>query len=124
MRRVAYGFLFLLAGILFPVLIWVALFVAMRKPLLHSMRRFASAVLALLAGIFFPILIWVGFGVAVKQWVQERTFGREPVRTVGDILAAAGLKIQWETPGARSAAAVFAKPPMSEIRELLARTGL
>ena len=41
MRRVAYTLLFLLAGILMPVLIWVAFFVAIRRPLVLSLRQLA-----------------------------------------------------------------------------------
>ncbi len=125
MKRVGYGVLFLLVGVLFPVLIWVALFAAIREPLLQAMRRVASAILALLAGIFFPLLIWVGLVVALRQWVRERIFQREPGHTVAEILAAARLPIQWAPTADESvAAAVFLKHPMSEIQELLARAEL
>ena len=59
MKRVAYAALFLLAGILFPVLIWVGLFVAIHQPLVRAARRIGSVVLALLLSILTPILIWV-----------------------------------------------------------------
>ena len=56
---------------------------------------------------------------------QRKAIRREPGRTVAEILAAAGLPIQWQTTGDKSlAAAVFAKRPMSEIQELLARAEL
>ncbi|MBA7628765.1 hypothetical protein ES703_36260 [subsurface metagenome] len=89
------------------------------------MKRVAYAVLFLLAGVLFPILIWVGLGVAMSQWVRERRLEREPGRTVGEILVAAGFPIQWAaTADEPVAAAVFLKRPMSEIQELLARAGL
>ncbi len=89
------------------------------------MRKVASILLALLAGVLFPILIWIGFGVAVYQRLCERSFQREPARTLGEILAAAGLEIQWEFSEGRSPAVpVFTKRRMSEIRELLTRAGL
>ena len=71
MKRVAYVALFFLAGILFPFLIWVALFVAIREPLLRAMRRFVSLVLTLLAGMLAPFLIWVGVTVAIRElWLR------------------------------------------------------
>ncbi len=89
------------------------------------MKRIGYSVLFLLAGVLFPVLIWVGLGVAVRQWLRERMLQREPGRTIGEILAAAGLPIQWETTGDKPlAAAVFVKCPVSEIQELLARAGL
>ncbi len=125
MKRVGYGVLFLLVGVLFPVLIWVALFVAIREPLLRAMRRVACAALGLLTGVFFPLLIWVGLGVAVRQWMRERTLQWEQGSTVGVILAAAGLSVQWAAAEDRAPeVAVFPKRPMPEIRELLARAGL
>ncbi len=125
MKHIGYSVLFLLVGILFPVLIWVALFATIREPLLRAMRRVAWAALGLLTGIFFPLLIWVGLGVAVRHWMREMVLQREPGRPVAEILAAAGLPIQWETTGDKSlAAAVFVKCPVSEIHELLARVGL
>ena len=76
MKRVAYAALFFLAGILFPVLIWVGLFVAIRQPLVRAARRVGSVMLALLLGMLAPILIWVGFGVAIRQlllrWWERR----------------------------------------------------
>lgn len=124
MKRVGHILLFLLVGILFPVLIWVALFVAIREPLLQAMKRVAWAALGLLTGIFFPLLIWVGLGVAVKQWMQERKLQREPGRAIAEILAAAGLPVQWAVEDSALDAAVFLKRPMPEIQGLLARAGL
>ncbi len=125
MRQAGYAALFFMAGILFPVLIWVALVVAIREPLLRTLTRVSYAVLFFLVGIFMPVLIWVGLGVSVNQWVRQSILRQEPARTVGEILAAAGLMIQWEgTGGEAMAAPVFVRQPMSEIRELLARAGL
>ena len=125
MKRAAFGALFFLVAILFPVLIWVGFVVAMRKPLVAVMRRFAYATLFLLVGVFMPILIWVGLGVAVRQWMREWMLQREPGRTVSVILAAAGLSVQWAAAEDRALeAAVFLKRPMPEIRGLLTRAGL
>jgi len=117
MKRVGYGALLLLVGILFPFLIWVALFTAIRETLLRVMRRVAWAALGLLTGILFPLLIWAGLGVAVREWMRERMLQRRPRRTVAEILAAAGLSIQWEATGDKSlAAAAFAELPVQKFR--------
>lgn len=125
MKRVISVILALLAGILFPVLIWVALFVAVRKPLLHVLNRIGSTVLALILGIFFPVLLWVGFGVAAKYKMREWRLRRVSARSIGEILATAKLAIQCETDGGESmASAVFERRPMAEIRQILVRAGL
>lgn len=73
MKRVAYAALVFLAGVLFPVLIWVALFAAIREPLLQAVRRVAHAVFFFLVGIFMPVLIWVVFAVAIRElWLRWR----------------------------------------------------
>ena len=76
MKRVGYAAMFFLAGILFPVLIWVALFVAIRQPLVRAARRVGSVMLALLLGMLAPILIWVGLFLAIRYlllwWREER----------------------------------------------------
>ncbi len=121
MKRAGYGLLFLLGGIFFPILIWAGLASAVAEEG-STMKRAGYALLFLLAGMFFPILIWVGVALSVKEWVRQRTLERQPGRTVGDILAAAGLRVES---GAESlAAAIFVKQPISEIRELLARAEL
>jgi len=87
------------------------------------MKRIAYAALFFLVGIFFPLLIWVALGVALYQWSREMAFRR--LHTVGEILAAAGLPIQWAASGDNSlATAMFPKRPVSEMWELLARAGL
>ncbi len=67
MRRAAFGALFFLVALLFPVLIWVALFVAIRAPLLRAVKRAGYAALFFLAGVSMPLLIWVGFVVAMRK---------------------------------------------------------
>ncbi len=86
MRRVGHIMLALLAGILAPVLIWVAFGVAIRKPLLQwwqrkavlkpatvRQRRFgalgkaSSVLLAFLTTILAPVLIWVALAIAVRE---------------------------------------------------------
>ena len=75
-QRFAYGALFFLAGILFPVLIWIGLFVAIREPMLHVARRVAYGALFFLVGISMPVLIWVGYAVAIRalllRWREEQ----------------------------------------------------
>lgn len=66
-KRVAFAALFFLVAILFPVLIWEALFVAVRQPLLRAAKRAGYASLFLLAGISMPVLIWVGFVAAMRR---------------------------------------------------------
>jgi len=76
MRGFGYGVLFFLAATLMPVLEWVALFIAVRKPLLQAMKRAAYAGLFLLVGIFLPMLIWVAFGIVTRmtllRWWERR----------------------------------------------------
>jgi hypothetical protein len=67
MKRAALGALFFLVAILFPVLIWVALFIVVRKPLLRAMRRAGYAALFFLIGIFMFVLIWAGFVIAMRR---------------------------------------------------------
>ena len=88
-----------------------------------AMKQIAYAALFFLVAIFFPLLIWVALGVALYQWSRETALRR--LRTVGEILAAAGLPIQWAATRDDSlATAVFPKRPVSEMQELLARAGL
>jgi hypothetical protein len=78
-----------------------------------------------MVGIAFPVLIWVGLVVALRQRIQERMPQRERARTIGEILAAAGITIQREPlEGRLVAATVFARQPMTEIQGLLTRAGL
>ena len=92
---------------------------------MRRMRRIGALMLALLAGILVPIVIWVALVAAVIKLVQEWRLKRAPARTVGEILGAAGIAIQWagystlETP----AAAIFMSGPVS-VHELLARADL
>jgi len=89
----------------------------------RAMKRTPYVALFFLVGIFFPLLIWVALGVALYQWSREMALRR--LRTVGEILATAGLPIQWAATGDDSpATAMFPKRPVAEMRELLARAGL
>lgn len=80
MRRVGSVLLALLAGILMPVLIWVALFAAIRQPLLRAVRRVGSVLLALLAGILWPVIAWVALFATIRlmllQWREKRAAKR------------------------------------------------
>ena len=81
--------------------------------------------LALLGGVLIPILTPVALGVAVNQRVREKRLRQEPARTIGQILAAAGLTIQGEATGDKSVAVkVFMQQPVSEIGKLVAKAGL
>lgn len=124
MRRIGSVMLALLAGVLMPVLIWVALFTVVRGPLLRTLERAAFATLALLAGIVYPFLVWVGLAVAVKEWSRRWSSLRTPVRTVGEVLAAAGLAIQWDGPPELRPIPLFLPMPISEVRRVLAEAGL
>jgi len=90
MKRVAYAALVFLAGILFPILIWVALVVVIREPLLRAIGRLALAwrqvattrrairpvayaSLLFLVAILMPVLIWVAFAVVARElWLRWR----------------------------------------------------
>jgi hypothetical protein len=78
MRRFGSVLLAIIAGMLFPVLIWVALFLAIREPLLVAAKRFGSVVLALLAGMLAPVLIWVGCTVTIRELLHRRRESRLP----------------------------------------------
>jgi len=105
MRRVAYVGLFFLAGILMPVLIWVALFVAIRQPLLRAMRRVGYAMLFFLVGILMPVLIWVALVIAMREplcqavprlalrWSQRTASLKRPMRQVVFVMLAFSFAI-------------------------------
>lgn len=78
MKRVALSALFLLAGVLFPILIWVGLFVAIREPVLKVARRIAYGALFILVGISMPVLIWVGNAFAIRYLLRRWREGRLP----------------------------------------------
>ena len=120
-------------ALVIPVVLFPAVFVlylviggsyaAAKQRVDTVVSRAAHAALFFLVGIFFPILIWVGLGIALNRWIRESAV-HQP-RTVGKVLASAGISIRWESPAASSLAmALFVKQPMSEIQELLARAGL
>lgn len=67
MKGAASGALFFLVAILFPVLIWVALFVAVRAPLLRVLKRFGYAALFFLVAVSMSILVWIGLAVAMRK---------------------------------------------------------
>jgi hypothetical protein len=95
---------------------------------MKRMKRFAvgasKVCLALLGVILFPILIWVALGVAVNQRMKEKR-QRRAVPTMGEILTAAGLKINDEaTTDSPVAAKTFNQMPVSEVSEVLAKAGL
>jgi len=125
MERIWTTLLALLAAILFPILIWVGLFVAIRPQLVRMMRRVGGIALILLAAISAPVLIWVGLFVALKEWGQEWQLKRAPSRTIAETLSAAGISIQAarfaeETP----AEVIFAPRAISEIHGIFARAGI
>lgn len=125
MKRLASVSLALLAVVLFPLLIWAALFAATRQPLLQAAKRFGAVLLALLASVSAPILIWVGVGVAAAQRIRERRLELKPFRTIEELLTAAGLRVRSELlEGVAPVELVLARQPLSDIQELIARAGL
>ena len=97
MRRVAYAVLFFFVGILFPVLIWVALAIAIRelllrwrerravlKPATVRQQRFgglgkvATVALAILVAILTPVLIWVALAIAIRELLLQWRGSRLP----------------------------------------------
>jgi len=105
MRRIGYTALFALAGILMPVLIWVALFVAIRQPFLRAMRRVGYAMLFFLVGILMPVLIWVALVIAMREplrqavprlalrWSQRTASLKRPMRQVVFVMLAFSFAI-------------------------------
>lgn len=78
MKRIGTNLLALLAAVLFPLLIWVGLFVAIRPRLARATRRVGSLALVVLAGVFTPVLIWVGLFIALKERFQEWELKQSP----------------------------------------------
>lgn len=125
MRRVLSTLLALLAGILFPVLIWVGLFVAIRPGLVRVASKARGVALALAAAMFVPLLIWIGLFVALKEWVHEWQLQRAPSRTITDIMQAAGLNLQSVPISEEPVADIrFVPRSISEIHDIFARAGL
>ena len=84
-----------------------------------------KVMLALLGGILMPILIWVALGVAISHKMHERAPQRRPAPTIGEILTAAGLKLEGETTtGEPVMAKVFMQQPAPELNKLMAKAGL
>jgi hypothetical protein len=124
MKKVGAALLALLCAVIFPLLIWVGLFIAIRPVLARAMRKVAGPVLALLAGVAAPLLIWVGLFVALKERYQEWQIQRSPSRTIGQLLHDAGISVQRVPyPEDPLVETVFAPRPMTEIHGMLARAG-
>lgn len=125
MKRLRSVLLAFLAGIMAPILIWAGLFVVIRKPLLLSFKRVGAMALAFSAGILAPVLVWVGLIVAVKEHVQVWRLHRAPGRTVSEILADAGLTLEWKTAAQPAPVMGLILPvSMSSIHKLLSVAGL
>ncbi|HEX9896878.1 MAG TPA: hypothetical protein VGA85_04355 [Dehalococcoidales bacterium] len=125
MKRIGANLLALLAAVLFPLLIWVGLFVAIRPRLARVARRVSSLALVFLAGVFAPVLIWVGLFIALKERFQEWELKQSPARTIAEIMEAAGLAIQGAHITEESPADVIFTPrPLSEIHVMFARAGI
>jgi hypothetical protein len=125
MKKVRSVMLALLAAVLAPILIWAGLFVALRRPLLVSFRRLAAVAAALFAAVAAPVLIWVGLLVAVKEHVQVWRLHRAPGRTISEILADAGLTIEWKTASEPAPVMGMIMPvSMTTIHRLLELAGL
>lgn len=125
MKKLSSVMLALLAGVLAPILIWVGLFVVIRRPLLVSFKRLASVALALLAAVSAPVLIWFGLFIAVKDHMKIWQLHRAPGRTIYEILDDAGLAIEWRTATEPAPIMGMIMPiSMSAIHKLLALAGL
>jgi len=125
MKRISANLLALLAAILFPLLIWVGLFVAVRPRLARATRRIGSLALVFFAGVFAPVLIWAGLFIAVKERFQEWELKRSPARTIAEIMEAAGLAVEVvhiteELP----TDVIFTPRPLHEIHSIFARAGI
>lgn len=125
LRRVRNLMMALLAGVLAPIIIWVALFVAIRKPLFRALRRAGAIALAVLAGMLAPIIIWVALAVAVKELFQVWRLRRAPARTIDEVLAAVGLTINRKAT-AEPVPLMIAFPllPLSDVPRILTQAGL
>jgi len=125
MKRASGIILALLAGMLFPFLIWVGLFVAVRPRIVKVMRRVGSIALVFLAAICAPLLIWVGLFVAIKERVQEWQLKRSPARTISEILGAAGISVQGAQYAEEAPVDVIFRPrPLAEIHSIFVRAGI
>lgn len=126
MKRTLAIFLALLAAVLFPILIWVGLFIVIREPLLGVIKQAGVIALVFLAGIITPVLIWVGLFAALKQLGEEYRLRRSPSRTIDEVFGMAGLSVQRvgfpEKLGERKA--IFNPRPMSEILGIFTQAGL
>ena len=94
---------------------------------MKSLKRVANALLALVAGILFPLIIWIMLAVSLRELFQEWMLRHAPARTIGDLLKAAGLSIDWqatEAPMPVMVTCIFPLLSVSEVRQLLARAGL
>lgn len=96
MKRFLFAAMFFSAAVLMPILIWVALAVAVRKLLLQSIRRtrlirsewgininkpsgpsvITIPIFMLFIGVLMPLLIWVAFASITREmllrWRQRR----------------------------------------------------
>jgi hypothetical protein len=125
MKRIFSILLALLAAVLFPVLIWVGLFIAIRPRLVRVTKKVGGIALALLAGVSVPVLIWVGLFVALKERAQEWQLGRTPPRTITEILHAAGITLQHaDFPEGIVAKTRFVPKSIPEIHGMFSRAGL
>ena len=125
MKRIGANLLAILAAVIFPLLIWVGLFVAISPRLARAAKRVSGLTIVFLAGVFAPVLIWVGLFIAIKERFQEWELKRSPARTISEIMAAAGLDIQGvhiieEAPSD----AIFTPRPLHEIHGIFARAGI
>jgi hypothetical protein len=125
MKRIVGNLLAFLAAILFPLLIWVGIFVIIRPSLVRAARRIGTLAIVLLSGVFAPFLIWLGLFVAIKERYQEWKIKRSPSRTVAEIMEAAGVTVDGTSVTEQSPRDVIFNPrPLMEIRGMIARAGI
>jgi hypothetical protein len=84
-----------------------------------------KVMLALLGAALAPILIWVALGVVITHRVHEKAPEKQPAPTIGQILAAAGLKLEGEAAtGQPLATTPFMRVPAPELNKVLAKANL
>lgn len=125
MKGLGANLLALLAAILFPLLIWVGLFVTIRPRLARATRHISSLTWVFLAGLFVPVLIWVGLFIALKERFQEWELKRSPARTIAEIMEAAGIAVEGIHITEEAPTDVIFEPrPLPEIHSIFARAGI
>jgi hypothetical protein len=93
--------------------------------IMKNLERAAYLLLVLSAGIFCVLVWWVMLAINLRMMFQEWRVRHTPVRTINEMLTAAGLTIQANAPTDETPVTARSLPlAMSEVRALLASAGL